>query len=113
MRHLFLAVAVSACGTDELYLRNQTPVVDETEAEVETEVVDEDMHNPFCHAHNKVNCELVVHKREQPYNPSPVDTTTPLSSPWCDPDFRRIMYGDEDRSFHRKREQLCEKGEGQ
>lgn len=113
MRHLFLAVAVSACGTDELYLRNQTAAADETEAEVETEVVDEDTRNPFCHDHTKANCELVAHKWEHPYNPSSIETTKSRQSPWCNPHVRRAIYGEEDRSIHRKREQLCEKGEAQ
>ena len=87
MRHLLLAVAVSACGTDELYLRDQTPAADETETEVEVE-------------------------REQPYNPL-VDSTKPRPSPWCVPGVRRSIYGNEGPSIHRKREQICEEEEAQ
>ena len=85
MRHLLLAVAVLACGTDDLYPHNQTTAAEETE------VVD----------------------REHPYNPLSVDTAKSRPAPWCDPHFRPAMYGDEDRSIHLKREQLCEKGEAQ
>ena len=83
MRWLLILFLLS-CGTDELYLREETEVAAVAEVEEEEEVVDEDAPNPFCYADMNANCEIVIHKRERPYNPPPVDVTKqrPVPGGW-------------------------------